>query len=174
MKFSTITKRRGLFNINLCSAFESECYSVVYDETILFDNEIYLHNETNLFWEKFHCDIRILYSCFFAVPQGAKSGDPYPQWICSFAPEIWKALWHKGFCKRKKHDSCNTNGIITIVLIWVWWQLWIQFTATIWQMHPCCEICTLAQILHPVPIKCTPRSDNDPRGTSLINWNLLN
>ena len=118
MKFSTITKRRGLFNLNLCSAFESECYSVFYDETILFDNEIYLHNETNLFWEKFHCDIRILYSCFFAVPQGAKSGDPYPQWNCSFAPEIWKALWHKGFCKRKKHDSCNTNGIITIVLIW--------------------------------------------------------
>lgn len=48
MKFSTITKRRGLFNLNLCSAFESECYSVFYDETILFDNEIYLHNETNL------------------------------------------------------------------------------------------------------------------------------
>ena len=122
MKFSTITKRRDLFNLNLCSAFESACYSVFYDETILFDNEIYLHNETNLFWEKFHCDIRILYSCFFAVPQGAKSGDPYPQWNCSFAPEIWKALWHKGFCKRKKHDSCNTNGIITIVLIWSEWR----------------------------------------------------
>ena len=134
MKFSTITKRRGLFNLKLCSAFESECYSVFYDETILFDNEIYLHNETNHFWEKFHCDIRILYSCFFAVPQGAKSGDPYPQWNCSFAPEIWKALWHKGFCKRKKHDSCNTNGIITIVLIWSEWRDLTRAPAGAWSL----------------------------------------
>ena len=52
MKFSTITKRRGLFNLNLCSAFESECYSVFYDETILFDNEIYLHNEIVLLRRK--------------------------------------------------------------------------------------------------------------------------
>ena len=33
-------------------------------------------------------------------------------------PESLKALWYKDFCKKKKNDSCNTNGIITFVLIW--------------------------------------------------------
>ena len=33
-------------------------------------------------------------------------------------------------------------------------------------LHPKVPECTLAQILHPVPIKYTPRSDNDPWGTS--------
>ena len=33
-------------------------------------------------------------------------------------------------------------------------------------LHPKVPGCTLAHFLHPVPIKCTPRNDNDPWGTS--------
>lgn len=36
----------------------------------------------------------------------------------SFIPESRKGLWNKDFCKKKKNESCNTNGIITFVLIW--------------------------------------------------------
>ena len=36
----------------------------------------------------------------------------------SFMPESRKGLWNKDFCKKKKNESCNTNGIITFVLIW--------------------------------------------------------
>jgi hypothetical protein len=36
----------------------------------------------------------------------------------SFMPESRKGLWNKDFCKKKKNENCNTNGIITFVLIW--------------------------------------------------------
>ena len=89
---------------------------------ILFDSETFLYNETNLFWEKFHCGIRVHNYVFFTVLQGAKSGEKYSRWSFSFMPESLKGLWNKDFCKKKKNESCNTDGIITFVLIWSKWR----------------------------------------------------
>ena len=55
----------------------------------------------------------------------------------------WKVLHHKRFCKKKKVDSFNTNGIKTINLIWSEWQ-----DSNL--RHPAPKAGALPSALHPV------------------------
>ena len=49
------------------------------------------------------------------------------QWNLPKDRNCRKALCHRHFCKKKKHDSFSTNGIITIVLIWRMLIIMIRF-----------------------------------------------
>ena len=42
--------------------------------------------------------------------------------VIIFVPKSRKALWYKDFSKKKKNESCNTNGNVASVLIWSEWR----------------------------------------------------
>ncbi len=52
-----------------------------------------------------------------------------------------KALKYKAFYKKKKNESCNTEGIITFVLIWIITQFLIRVALG-------CKSCILCVGLH--------------------------